>query len=63
MDLNIVALERIGIFDPKLPPTKLSFRLSFMSNCFDYDTTPSMFSEDLEFKVDQTKKQLTEAGI
>jgi hypothetical protein len=50
--LDIGALERIGLFDAKLPPTKLSCRLAFFSNSFDFENSATFFSEEVEFSID-----------
>jgi hypothetical protein len=50
--LEIGALERMGVFDAKFPPTRLSFRLAFFSNSFDFENCASFFSEELEFSID-----------
>lgn len=59
-ELNISALTRIGIFDPKLPPTRISVRLAFVSSTFDYENCPSFYSEELDVFVDNSKSTVGE---
>jgi hypothetical protein len=51
-ELNLNELSKMGIFDPKLPPTRLAIRLAFISHTFDSDNNPTIYSEEIDFQVD-----------
>jgi len=57
-DINLLALERMGKLDPKVPASRMSFRLAFYSPSFDFENSPTIFSEEIEMLVDNQKKQL-----
>ena len=58
LDLNVI--ERIGILDPKVPATKMSFRLAFYSSTFDLESCPSLFTEEIESRIDLQKRKLVD---
>jgi hypothetical protein len=51
-ELNLNELLKMGIFDPKLPPSRLSIRLAFISNTFDFDNNPTIYSEEIDFQIE-----------
>ena len=55
-DLNISALEKMGVLDVKILPARLSFRFSFLSSTFEFDDCPTIYSEEVEAIIDRSKK-------
>lgn len=52
----MAALYSMGKLNAKAPATRLTFRLAFVSNIFDFETCPSIVSEEVEVQVDSRKR-------
>lgn len=53
VDLKVTALEKMGVLDLKNGLPRFSLRISFMSSTFDYDSCPTIHSEEIEVVLDK----------